>query len=55
MPTTENAMTKGSKNGNLPYDQNRAERVNVAYPPATQTLNIKFFEETNTGAENNGI
>ena len=36
-------------------DQNRAERVNVAYPPATQTLNIKFFKETNTGAENDGI
>ena len=36
-------------------DQNRVDRVKVTYPSATETLDIKFFEETDTDAENDGI
>ena len=36
-------------------NHNRAERVDVAHPSATQTLYIKFFEETDTRADKDGI
>src|SRR5689334_4285763 len=36
-------------------DQNRSERMNIANPAATQTLYIKFFEETHSGADKNGV